>query len=184
MMHFFSVFLIAAMKFEVYEGALLVYLWQLLTFSCQASYILQTVTDVIGAGNYSYYKLKKQGSVRLSLTSLEGDADLYVASEVSQPDYENYDLKSATCGLDIVDVAEDVVRPVGIGVYGHSSADISKFILDITVLEDQSVDGSSHPNKASASGRYSGPNSKHEEDESIVSTILVGILKIVLDILL
>lgn len=43
-----------------------------------------------------------------------GDADLYVSDTVKKPTYDNYEVKSTTCGEDLVDISE-LNRPVYIG---------------------------------------------------------------------
>ena len=80
--------------------------------------LLNSFTATVGAGNYSYYKLKFPGEITLILTSMQGDADL-----------ENYDLKSATCGVDMTTVPTSYNRPTYIGVYGHIHSPISEYRL-------------------------------------------------------
>ena len=170
------------MKFQFTESASLSLLvWQVLTTICSAEYTLQTIRDVVGGGNYSYYKLKKSGSIRAVLTSLQGDADLYLSSEIMQPDYESYDYKAASCGVDVIDIPEELLRPIGIAVYGHFSAEITKYELEIIVFEDASFETKGTPPHQ---GHFNNANAKKDEEESIITTILVGIIKIILDILL
>merc|ERR1711892_236619 len=81
-------------------------------------YVGQTVSGEVWQGNYTYYTLKQGGVVRLVLTSVEGDADLYVSGEeVSQPTFllEDHSLSSASCGDDTVYISEHFVRPIHIG---------------------------------------------------------------------
>ena len=149
-----------------------------------AEYLLQSFTNFVGAENFTYYKLNTPGTIRLHLESLEGDADLYLSSETLNPDYDIYDVKSATCGEDIVEVGEDVERPVGVGVYGYPIAEKTKYHMAVIVITE---DTKSSRGRGSQSGSHSASsqfNTKKDEEESIFSTILVGILKIILDILL
>ena len=47
-------------------------------------YIGQSVSGEVEAGNYSYFTLRQTGSVEMVLTSVTGDADLYI-SDSSKP---------------------------------------------------------------------------------------------------
>ena len=87
-----------------------------------ADYVGQTVTGEVEEGNYTYYTLKQPGPVRLVLSSLSGDADLYVSGpELERPTFalEEHFLGSGTCGEDSVSIPAEFPRPVHIGVYGH-----------------------------------------------------------------
>lgn len=44
--------------------------------------LLDTVVGAVGAGNFSYWELSHSGPLLVELTSLSGDADLYVADTV------------------------------------------------------------------------------------------------------
>ena len=139
-----------------------------------AEYLLHTFRGRVGAGNYTYYKMTKEGNFKLVLTSLAGDADLYVSDQVLMPDYENYELCSVTCGVDVVEIDQDLKRPVSIGVYGHIFHEVSHFQLEVY------ADG------ISQYGKTYGGSSSHDEDseeESIFLSIFVGLLKIIIDIL-
>lgn len=107
---------------------------------CEAQNVLASFTAEVGAGNYSYYKLEEAGDVTLILSSIEGDADLYISESTIHPDYINYDISSATCGKDIVTIPSTFKRPTGIGVYGHVHSRISKYklvaVLNYTTASD------------------------------------------------
>lgn len=137
--------------------------------SCE--YIIQTFDGEIGAGNFTYFTLKKEGEVTLILDSIEGDADIYVSQENLKPDFDNYDLKSATCGEDIVTIPSTYKRPIGISVFGHVHAPLSRYTMK--VLMDYSSGGESE--------RY---GDSEEPEESLIWTLFVNILKIILEILL
>jgi len=147
--------------------------------------LVYTFSNQVGAGNFSYFKLHRDGTVRLELKSISGDADLYVSSFTLSPDYVKYELSSATCGVDEVIVTAEMLRPVGVGVFGHPSHEISHFVLSVYFLQD---DASSDPvtlngdtsQRISTSGQDQ-PDS--EQQESILWTIFVGLLKIILDIM-
>ncbi|KAJ8001987.1 hypothetical protein DPEC_G00175120 [Dallia pectoralis] len=150
--------------------------------------LLHVVQGHIGSGNYSYLRLNHDGRIILHMRSLKGDADLYVSDKTLRPNFENYKLQSATCGHDMVVVPVDFERPVGIGIYGHPSYQESEF--DMRVFHDQTApqdlfDKSSYPSQeASGKESYSAaPEDDFQEEESIFWTILIGILKIILEIL-
>lgn len=44
--------------------------------------LLDTVVGAVGAGNFSYWQLGHTGPLLIELTSLKGDADLYVSDTV------------------------------------------------------------------------------------------------------
>lgn len=98
----------------------------------------ESVTGSVEAGNYSYYSYSGNYKIRLVLTSLTGDADLYVSQadlggRTMKPkfDLSEHDLQSITCGQDVVQLTEEFRRPIGIGVYGHPSHETSDFVLDV-----------------------------------------------------
>ena len=83
----------------------------LLTVS--ADYVGHSVVGEVEQGNYTYYTLKQPGYLQLSLTSDQGDADLYVsAAEIERPTYnfEEHDLSSASCGEDTVHITPSFTR--------------------------------------------------------------------------
>ncbi|KAM4585375.1 UPF0669 protein C6orf120 homolog [Odontesthes bonariensis] len=150
--------------------------------------LLHVVQGHIGAGNYSYLRLNHDGRIILHMQSLKGDADLYVSDKTLHPSFDTYKLQSATCGHDVVVVPGDFTRPVGIGIYGHPSHLESEFEMrvfyDQTVWQDPFHKGSyasedEHREKKSARAA----EDDFQEEESILWTILIGLLKIVLEIL-
>ncbi|XP_028424496.1 UPF0669 protein C6orf120 homolog [Perca flavescens] len=154
--------------------------------------LLHVVQGHIGAGNYSYLRLNHDGRIILHMQSLKGDADLYVSDKTLRPSFDTYKLQSATCGQDVVVVPGDLVRPVGIGIYGHPSHKESEF--EMRVFYDQTVphdpfergsDASEDGDKKKKSPRATEEEEEdyHQEEESIFWTILIGLLKIILEIL-
>lgn len=150
--------------------------------------LLHVVQGHIGAGNYSYLRLNHDGRIILHMRSLKGDADLYVSDETLRPSFDTYKLQSATCGQDVVVVSGDFARPVGIGIYGHPSHQESEFEMrvfyDQTVLQDPFDKGlfsseDRHKQKKSPQAA----DEDFQEEESIFWTILIGLLKIILEIL-
>lgn len=150
--------------------------------------LLHVVQGHIGAGNYSYLRLNHDGNIILHMESLKGDADLYVSDKTLRPSFDSYKLQSVTCGQDVVVVPVDFVRPVGIGIYGHPSHQESEFEMkvfyDLKVPEDP-FDKSSYPSEEGdkPKGHPKASEEDYQEEESVLWTILIGILKIVLEIL-
>lgn len=150
--------------------------------------LLHVVQGHIGAGNYSYLRLNHDGRIILHMQSLKGDADLYVSDKTLRPSFDTYKLQSVTCGQDVVVVPGDFSRPVGIGIYGHPSHKESEFEMrvfyDQTVLQDPFDKGSytaedgQKPKKSPQAAEED-----FQEEESIFWTILIGLLKIILEIL-
>lgn len=158
----------AVMEFSSWMPLFIFFLLSLV--SCE--HIIQTFDGEIGAGNFTYFTLKKEGEVTLILNSVEGDADIYVSQENLKPDFEHYDLKSVTCGEDVVTIPSYYKRPIGISVFGHVYAPLSKYTMK--VLMDYSVTEESE-----------GHHGNHEDsEESLIWTVFVNILKIILEILL
>lgn len=161
------------------SGPVVVLILYYLLGSTWAEFLLHSFSGKIGAGNYTFYKLTREGRVRLALETLEGDTDLYVSDKTLMPGYDNYELQSVTCGEDEVDISADFKRPVGVAVYGHPSYEDSTYKLNVYgdngVKTLQMPSGSHHHASRFGNGK--------EEDESILWTIFVGILKIIFDIL-
>ncbi|XP_045150276.1 UPF0669 protein C6orf120 homolog [Echinops telfairi] len=148
--------------------------------------LLHVVQGQIGAGNYSYLRLNHEGKIVLRLRSLRGDADLYVSDSTLHPSFDDYELQSATCGPDAVAVPAHFQRPVGIGIYGHPSHLESDF--EMKVYYDRSVQlqhfgDSGYSGDAAPGQRAHDPEDAPQEEESVLWTILISILKLVLEIL-
>ncbi|XP_063899032.1 UPF0669 protein C6orf120 homolog [Helicoverpa armigera] len=94
--------------------------------------LLDTVIGAVGAGNFSYWQLGHTGPLLVELTSLSGDADLYVSDTV-RPSYEvdKNNFSSVTCGPDMVHIPSDFPRPIGIGIFGHWSHYISEYSIQV-----------------------------------------------------
>lgn len=150
--------------------------------------LLHVVQGHIGAGNYSYLRLNHDGRIILHMQSLKGDADLYVSDKTLHPSFDTYKLQSATCGHDVVVVPGDFSRPVGIGIYGHPSHQESEFEMrvfyDQTAPQDPFEKGS-YSTEDEHKGKKAAQTAEdfEEEEESIIWNILIGILKIILEIL-
>ncbi|CAG9767621.1 unnamed protein product [Ceutorhynchus assimilis] len=95
------------------------------------SKLLAQASDIIERGNFSYYYIYSAGPLILNLTSLLGDADLYISDTNMYPTYDadSYKLHSATCGQDIIEIPESFEYPLAVGIYGH--AEYSVFTLEI-----------------------------------------------------
>lgn len=150
--------------------------------------LLHVVQGHIGAGNYSYLRLNHDGRIVLNMRSLKGDADLYVSDKTLRPSFDAYKLQSTTCGPDVVVVPGDFARPVGIGIYGHPSYLESEF--EMRVFYDQTVaqdpfDKRPYPSEdGHGSQRFPQATAEDfQEEESIFWTILIGLLKIIVEIL-
>lgn len=151
--------------------------------------LLHVVQGHIGAGNYSYLRLNHDGRIVLHMQSLKGDADLYVSDQTLRPSFDSYKLQSATCGQDVVVVPGDFARPVGIAIYGHPSHKESEF--EMRVFYDQAVppdpfERASYPQEDGHKQKKAAQQPQDEdfqEEESIFWTILIGLLKIILEIL-
>ena len=124
--------------------------------------------------------------MRLILETTLGDSDLYISDQTLTPDFDIYDLKSATCGVDEVYIPAQRKRPVGVGVYGHFSHEVSHYRLHVFV-DDEGSKGGTHMgsfSSRSTTGQHKPSlNAPKNEEESLLWTIFVGILKIIFDIL-
>ena len=65
---------------------------------------LSAVTGKVSQGKYIYYNATVPGTILLELTSISGDADLYVSQKTKNPTWDpnNHCLQSVTCGLDLI----------------------------------------------------------------------------------
>uniref|UniRef100_A0A8D2BE11 CF120 protein n=1 Tax=Sciurus vulgaris TaxID=55149 RepID=A0A8D2BE11_SCIVU len=150
--------------------------------------LLHVVQGQIGAGNYSYLRLNHEGKIVLKMQSLRGDADLYVSDSTLHPSFDDYELQSVTCGQDVVFIPAHFQRPVGIGIYGHPSHHESDFemkvYLDRTVEQYPFGEASYSTDGAEAGQKHAyAPEEASQEEESVLWTILISILKLVLEIL-
>ncbi|KAM4866256.1 UPF0669 protein C6orf120 homolog isoform 1-T1 [Thomomys bottae] len=155
--------------------------------------LLHVVQGQIGAGNYSYLRLSHEGRVVLRMRSLRGDADLYVSDSTLRPSFDDYALQSATCGPDAVAIPAHFRRPVGIGVYGHPSHGESAF--EMKVYLDRSEERAARPEAGPGPGPGPGEGEGEggegaaprpappEEEDSLLWTVLLGVLKLVLEML-
>lgn len=147
--------------------------------------LLHVVQGHIGAGNYSYLRLNHEGKIVLRMRSLRGDADLYVSDSTLHPSFDDYDLQSVTCGPDAVAIPAHFRRPVGIGVYGHPSHHESEF--EMKVYYDRAPEPPFGEATDAGAGRSQRPAAAPEaappEEESVLWTVLISVLKLVLEIL-
>ncbi|KAL8589699.1 hypothetical protein ACOMHN_027207 [Nucella lapillus] len=174
-----------------------------LTFHVAASSApIQTISGVLHSENFTYYKLSGQGWLRLELYTLKGDVDLYVSGLTLTPTFLEYELKSESCGVDVVDIHAAMHRPVGIGIYAHPTHMVSDFRMEIRMVQETEEDEYEELFRAlhfyefdnkyenddskSKSSRKSKVSSQSEEDEeeSIWWTILITILKFILEIVM
>ncbi|EDO39134.1 predicted protein [Nematostella vectensis] len=161
-----------------YSAPLFLLLWLFFLHGTLCEQVLQTFTGEIGAGNYTYFTLNREGEITLILESTEGDADLYISQNVAKPDYENYDLQSSTCGQDVVTIPVEFKRPIGIGVLGHANSPLSKYTM--TVVVDYGTGMAEDKNRWYSASEEGG----EPQEESLIWMIFVGILKIIFEILL
>ncbi|XP_066472655.1 UPF0669 protein C6orf120 homolog [Tiliqua scincoides] len=150
--------------------------------------LLHVVQGQIAAGNYTYLRLNHEGKIVLQMQSLKGDADLYVSDVTLHPSFDDYELQSVTCGQDVVRVPAHFHRPVGIGIYGHPYHLESEFEMkvyyDQTVVEYPFSTGSYNPeNMEMSQKQFHSTEDESQDEESVFWTILIGILKLILEIL-
>ena len=160
--------------------------WILLVLFCAVVNVIATERVIssfngkIGPGNYSYFTLHQKGKITLILESLAGDADIYLSRNIEKPNYAEYDLQSTTCGLDVITVPKAYQRPLHIALFGYSQAVISEYKL--TAIEDfAGIYEQSNQEKSS----FANSDREGEETESLKSlvwTIVVGILKIIFEV--
>jgi len=164
---------------------------------CSGDHVVESVYDQVGEGNYTYYSLGMQGRIALILTSTQGDADLYVSSEIDHPTFylEEHSLSSTTCGDDRIDISEFMDRPIHIAVYGHPRAAISSFKLDVIRVDvekeidyfKERSDGKGEPEGGDNAAAEDGEGSDDANTETlfqIIWPILKSILEILIDVVL
>lgn len=177
--------------------------------TASGEHLLQKLTGTVGGGNFTYCHLNWSGRIRIKLIPLSGDTDLYISDKTLKPTYDNNELSSATCGEEVIDIPAAFNRPVAIGIYGYPLKDKSKYEIGFYFLADyDEVDeydaivyysenllnpGSVGLNQLGRKNDYRRedytprPNSDGqitEEEESIIWTVFIYILKIIFDILL
>ncbi|XP_021202982.1 UPF0669 protein C6orf120 homolog isoform X1 [Bombyx mori] len=94
--------------------------------------LLNVASGIVGAGNFTYWHLGYTGPLSIELRSLSGDADLYVAYHM-RPGYEvsENEYSSTTCGLDVVYIPDDYLRPIGVGIFGHWAYEQSEYKIRV-----------------------------------------------------
>ena len=142
-----------------------------------AEYFLHTVINgVVGSGNYTYYKITKEHNVKLVLETLSGDTDLYISDKTLTPDFENYACKSTTCGDEEVYIPMEWKRPIGVGVYGYISFDVSRYKLYFYTDDKKLENTFTH-----RGGHHKGD--PEEEEPSWLETIGTFIFKVLIEAL-
>jgi len=106
-------------------------------------HVIHSSEGVVGAGNYTYYKLNQPGTLRLILNPLSGDPDIYISEGGNtNPSFmpEEYAISSASCGLEKIDINRSFKRPINIAVYGHPYYETSKYRLEVSIAEFEEPD--------------------------------------------
>lgn len=103
--------------------------------------------SVVAAGNFNSYFFESDHRVKIVLTTLKGDCDIYVVKGRNAPnfDVDGHHLQSTTCGLDIVDVPDNFGSEMTIGIYGHPSHEVSVCHLEV-ITYDENEDISAYEN--------------------------------------
>lgn len=153
----------------------------------------ETISGSIEAGRFTYYSLSKPGRVVITLTPTQGDPDIYVGENGTEPDYslDKHTYQSTTCGVDQVVIPSYALRPIGIGVYGHPSHENSVYELHVRVDEEAVDEGyltdeyleTPSPPKASESPR-SGEGDLEDWEDLPFYNILISLLKLFWEVLL
>ncbi|OQR68431.1 hypothetical protein BIW11_12919 [Tropilaelaps mercedesae] len=104
----------------------------------QGQWVDETLTGSVEGGRFAQYSLSKPGRVIITLTPKQGDPDIYVGENGTEPDYhlDRHSYQSTTCGIERVVVPTFALRPIGIGVYGHPSHEYSVFELHVRVEDE------------------------------------------------
>ncbi len=89
-------------------------LQQAITSQAAELQLINYFHGLVGAGNYSHFTLHDEDRIKLEVTTVEGDADLYVCDRQRKCDWSNYYLQSITYGIDEVEVEKTLKRPVNI----------------------------------------------------------------------
>ena len=145
---------------------------------CCGEHVLHTFRGKVGASNFTYYKVFAEGEIRLNLVSIVGDADMYVSGLTLKPDYENYEMCSATCGEDELLIPSTMSRPAAIGIFGHPMNDVSEY--SFTATGDAASSRSAHTPYERSSKHAAGD----DDFESFAMNVMGFFWKIILEILL
>jgi len=112
-----------------------------LPISALSEHLIQTINGTIIGEEYNYYRIDGAGHLRLGLISWDGDSDLYISDVTLNPTFDNYELKSTTCGTDFLEVPSMFQRPVGVGVYGHPSKNLTHYSLSVYFVSNSDGKG-------------------------------------------
>lgn len=110
--------------------------------SAHSFHITKSITDSVSAGDVIHYTLSFTSPVVVIVVSQEGDVDLYASPthKNSKPSSDNYDISSASCGLDVLSlIMSSEVRQYSLGVYGHVRYDESRFSLYVVQPSEEDI---------------------------------------------
>ncbi|CAI9730404.1 Hypothetical predicted protein [Octopus vulgaris] len=124
-------------------------------------HLLYKLKGTVGGKNLTYHHMKWSGRIRVLLVSLAGDTDLYVSDKTTKPNPDNFELYSATCGQESVDIPARFKRPVSIGVFGYPLMEKSHYELTFIHLTDN--DEPDEYERMAAKERYVPPEYEPED---------------------
>lgn len=110
--------------------------------SAHSFHVTKSITDSVSAGDVIHYTLSFTSPVVVIVVSQEGDVDLYASPthKNSKPSSDNYDISSASCGLDVISlIMSSEVRQYSLGVYGHVRYDESRFSLYVIQPSEEDI---------------------------------------------
>lgn len=175
-------------------------------------HLVSSIPGELDAGNYSHYTLHDTGDFKLELRSQAGDADLYVTDKHRLADFSNYEWQSVTYGTDEVFITDGMTRPIAISVYAHPYYPKSTYVLNVYSVKSDDKNYEAHCREAHANFKdfyyssmlkeksdkstqrepldnardddYLNFEETDEDNESILWTIFINLLKLIAEIIL
>ncbi|CAH2012242.1 unnamed protein product [Acanthoscelides obtectus] len=96
-------------------------------------YLLDYKEGIVTSQNFTYYYIYHWSNILIILRSKSGDADIYISDSNMFPTYDvkSYDIHSATCGQEVIQIHEGFKSPIAVGIYGYFPYGNSSYILEV-----------------------------------------------------
>jgi len=92
----------------------------------------RTLSGVLEPLQYDFYVFSFNSPLTFELSTHAGDADLYVTQGSSNPTYYDYDMISATTGVEVIQIPETFSSPVRVGVFASAQYYNTSYVLQVT----------------------------------------------------
>ncbi|KAL5254845.1 hypothetical protein ACHWQZ_G014325 [Mnemiopsis leidyi] len=92
----------------------------------------RTLSGILEPSQYDFFVFSFNSPLTFVLSTHAGDADLYITQSSSNPTYHDYDLLSATTGVEIIQIPESFSSPVRVGVFASAQYTNTSYSLEVS----------------------------------------------------